>query len=124
MPPSVEYIVAVLSVLRCGEAFLPLDPSWPQERLEQIATYSKLDLIITCPTSSKVDTWDQCRNTFSFLYFSMECKLPKNDFSELEWPCKSKTPRLYCYLMYSSGSTGKPKGICGTEEGEDFFVCS
>ncbi|KAF7807813.1 putative acyl-activating enzyme 19 isoform X1 [Senna tora] len=40
MPPSVEYIVSVLSVLRCGEAFLPLDPFWPKGRILPIVSSS------------------------------------------------------------------------------------
>ncbi|XP_078437775.1 AMP-dependent synthetase and ligase family protein isoform X2 [Wolffia australiana] len=115
MTPSVEYIVAILSVLRCGGAFLPLDPSWPQDRLLQVATCSQCSLVLTCSTSSR-SIWAQIKE-FSVLYFSMISALPNNGLSNLEWPCKSKFPRLYCYLMYTSGSSGKPKGVCGTEEG-------
>ncbi|CAA6669612.1 unnamed protein product [Spirodela intermedia] len=123
--PSVEYVIAILSILRCGEAFLPLDPLWPQERLLYVAACSRTDLIITCSISSQggisvqnsKTVWVQDRNEFSVLYFSMGSTLPKNGPSELDWPCKAKSPRLYCYLMYTSGSTGKPKGVCGTEEG-------
>lgn len=129
MAPSVEYVIAILSILRCGEAFLPLDPSWPQERLLYVANTSKTDLIITCSISSEGDisalnnktVWVRDRNEFPVLYFSLRNTLPKNEPSELDWPCETKSPRLYCYLMYTSGSTGKPKGVCGTEEGKDFL---
>ena len=37
---SVALIVALLAILKAGGAYLPLDPSWPHERLEQLATAS------------------------------------------------------------------------------------
>ncbi|KAH1256221.1 putative acyl-activating enzyme 19 [Glycine max] len=62
MPPSVEYVVAVLSVLRCGEAFLPLDPFWPNERILSVAYSSNVDLIIGSQSSfgkSNLDKLDE-----------------------------------------------------------------
>lgn len=126
MVPSVEYIIAVLSVLRCGEAFMPLDPSWPKERILSIVSSSNVDLIIGCrssfDTSShfKLDKshWLVDCNSCPVLSMSMEDKLQNHsDPSELVWPCEKEELRLFCYLMYTSGSTGKPKGICGTEKG-------
>lgn len=127
MPPSVEYIVAVLSVLRCGAAFMPLDPSWPKERILSVAASSDVDVIIGCASSIGMSSgyqldrshWLLERSSCSVLCFSMEecleeCTRPTN----LVWPCEIGEERLFCYLMYTSGSTGKPKGVCGTEQGK------
>ncbi|KAJ8449006.1 hypothetical protein Cgig2_004061 [Carnegiea gigantea] len=89
MVPSVEYVIAVLSILRCGMVFLPLDPSWPKERILFHVLCISIDEIL-------------------------EQKCGKLD---VVWPCESRGSRLFSYLMYTSGSTGKPKGVCGTEEG-------
>ena len=51
MPPSVEYIISVLSVLKCGEAFLPLDPSWPWDVILSIVDSSNVDLVVACGSS-------------------------------------------------------------------------
>ena len=126
MVPSVDYIIAVLSVLRCGEAFMPLDPSWPKERILSIVSSSNVDLIIGCRSSFdtsnhfKLDKshWLVNCSSCPVLSMSMEDKLQNHiDPSELVWPCEKKKLRLFCYLIYTSGSTGKPKGICGTEKG-------
>ncbi|XP_020241023.1 putative acyl-activating enzyme 19 isoform X2 [Asparagus officinalis] len=124
--PSVEYIVAVLSILRCGEAFLPLDPTWPQERIMSIVSSSRTSLIIGCSvfssrgktSRSDVGNWIVDRTGCSVLHLSMGAG-PKDNFvqSGLVWPCESRNPRKFCYLMYTSGSTGRPKGVCGTETG-------
>ncbi|KAL0927527.1 hypothetical protein M5K25_001702 [Dendrobium thyrsiflorum] len=127
--PSVEYIVAVLSILRCGEAFLPLDPSWPEERILSVVSSSRTRLVIQVkddssmkyggrPTDGGGADWvDGCGSLV--LYFSMKEKLLKNvaQATNLVWPCESSRQRKFCYLMYSSGSTGEPKGVCGTELG-------
>ncbi|KAM4081257.1 hypothetical protein ACJW30_11G078800 [Castanea mollissima] len=126
MPPSVEYIVAVLSILRCGEVFVPLDPSWPMERILSVVASSNADLIIGCTSSlgrssrSWLDRshWLIECSSCPVLCYSVEESLQEYicpmDFL---WPCEIGEERLFCYLMYTSGSSGKPKGVCGTEKG-------
>ncbi|KAI4356845.1 hypothetical protein L6164_000832 [Bauhinia variegata] len=126
MPPSVEYIVAALSVLRCGEAFLPLDPFWPNERILSVVPSSNVDLIIASQSSfgrinsDQLDEshWLVKSSVCPVLNFSMEENFQDNTCpTGLAWPCELERPRSFCYLMYTSGSTGKPKGVCGTEQG-------
>ncbi|KAL7238340.1 hypothetical protein ACSBR2_004443 [Camellia fascicularis] len=126
MVPSMEYIIAVLSVLRCGEAFMPLDPLWPKERISTIVSLSNVDLIIRCQSSfdgsgchepDKSDGLVDC-STCPELFISMKENLQQQfGSSNLAWHCENEKTRLFCYLMYTSGSTGKPKGVCGTETG-------
>lgn len=125
MVPSVEYIVAVLSVLRCGEAaFLPLDPSWPKQRLLSIIASSKLSLIINSKNSSCQTHTHQLQNT-ECLAEQSGCAVlqmsimdtPNFEGLDFIWPCQTSKIRKFCYVMYTSGSTGKPKGVCGTEMG-------
>ncbi|CAN1246410.1 Putative acyl-activating enzyme 19 [Linum grandiflorum] len=126
MAPSVEYIVSVLSVLRCGEAFLPLDPGWPRDRIVQIVSSSGVDLIITCGASLVAEdgsnnepNWLAESTGCSILFFTMNESLEERSSSAsgLVWPCQRDSQRSFCYLMYTSGSTGVPKGVCGTEQG-------
>ena len=127
MPPSVEYIVAVLSVLRCGEAFLPLDPFWPKDRLLSVVSSSSADLIIGSKSSFSKSDLDQLDESHwlvksvscPVLNFSIEESLQQCSCqTDLTWPCANEKKRSFCYLMYTSGSTGKPKGVCGTEQGK------
>ncbi|XP_072995035.1 putative acyl-activating enzyme 19 isoform X5 [Typha latifolia] len=125
-PPSVEYIVAVLSVLRCGEAFLPLDPLWSQERILSAVSSSKASLIIISQISLSEGSQGfyavhqfAGMSTLSVFYLNRRALVERQlDQSDLVWPCeKSRKPQKFCYVMYTSGSTGKPKGVCGTESG-------
>ncbi|XP_008775823.2 LOW QUALITY PROTEIN: putative acyl-activating enzyme 19 [Phoenix dactylifera] len=126
MPPSVEYIVAVLAILRCGEAFLPLDPLWPEERILSLVSSSNTALVIkSVPFPQlgghwQLDAVDRIveYSSCSVLHFEIKVDFRKQPGqSDLVWPCESRSPRKFCYLMYTSGSIGKPKGVCGTEKG-------
>lgn len=125
MPPSPEYIVGVLSILRCGEAFLPLDPLWPEERIMYAISSSNASLVVAFGPAS--DNWLAAVSSCSIHYVDMRELLGEKTEENLEmpimsWPCQSANRRKYCYLMYTSGSTGKPKGVCGTEEGDKLII--
>ena len=51
MTPSVGYIISVLFVLKCGEAFWPLDLSWPWDVSLSIVDSSNVDLVVACGSS-------------------------------------------------------------------------
>ncbi|KAG8363525.1 hypothetical protein BUALT_Bualt19G0031500 [Buddleja alternifolia] len=126
MEPSVEYIVAVLSVVRCGEAFMPLDPTWPNAKILSLVTSSKVDLVIGIKSSTegncchRLDAlkWliDDGSCPIFALFMKETIKAQSHPF-QLGWPCESESLRSFCYLMYTSGSSGEPKGVCGTEIG-------
>ena len=44
--PSIEMIVSALAILKVGAAYLPLDPHYPQTRLENIVEDSKIRLVL------------------------------------------------------------------------------
>ncbi|KAL6513509.1 hypothetical protein OROGR_020995 [Orobanche gracilis] len=124
--PSVEYIIAVLSVLRCGEAFMPLDPTWPKARISSLIFSSKADLVVGIESSTegncchKLDTlnWLIDEGSCPVLHFSVKGIIKEQSHPLLlGWPCESESLRSFCYLMYTSGSSGNPKGVCGTEIG-------
>src|SRR5690349_8036312 len=43
---SIDMIVALLAILKAGKAYLPLDPGYPEQRLKQIVTDSKVAFCI------------------------------------------------------------------------------
>jgi acyl-CoA synthetase len=120
--PSVEYIVAVLAVLRCGEAFLPLDPSWPDERVQSAVSSSSAALVVSsgCSRAEAMFKNSAC----PVLLLDGDIRQWSDDREvgigreELAWPCERGRPREFCYVMFTSGSTGRPKGVCGTEKGK------
>jgi len=86
LEPSVDMLVAVLGVLKSGAAYLPLDPSYPQERLAYIRQDAEALLVLE--EGRLPDVTQQ-----------PDHNLPAVDMREL------------AYVIYTSGSTGKPKGV-------------
>ncbi|XP_062233782.1 putative acyl-activating enzyme 19 isoform X2 [Phragmites australis] len=118
--PSVEYVAAVLAVLRCGEAFLPLDPSWPEERVSSAVSASNAALVISSGGSREAVSESSACPVLHLdgdIHQGFGDGNGENGGDELAWPCESERPRKFCYVMFTSGSTGKPKGVCGTEKG-------
>ncbi|CAN6202815.1 unnamed protein product [Urochloa humidicola] len=117
--PSVEYVAAVLAVLRCGEAFLPLDPAWPEERISSAISASSASLVVSSVGSQGTPpVFDS--SPCPVLHLGTDIRQwfrEENGGEDLAWPCDRHRPRKFCYVMFTSGSTGKPKGVCGTEKG-------
>uniref|UniRef100_A0A453GNN7 4-coumarate--CoA ligase n=7 Tax=Aegilops tauschii subsp. strangulata TaxID=200361 RepID=A0A453GNN7_AEGTS len=116
--PSAEYVAAVLAVLRCGEAFLPLDPSWPEDRVWSAVSDSNAALVVSAGVSHEDDVLKGC--SCPVLRLNGDIRQGFDDVvggDELVWPCERERPREFCYVMFTSGSTGRPKGVCGTEKG-------
>ena len=46
MERSIDYVASVLAVLKCSSAAVPLPPSYPEGRLRDILSFSRLDAVI------------------------------------------------------------------------------
>ncbi|WP_461039661.1 amino acid adenylation domain-containing protein [Spirosoma harenae] len=96
---NLEMVVGVLAILKAGKAYLPLDPSYPELRLQQIITDSGLK---TC-LSANVD-----KSLFDRLNLQVIASDGKYDLL----PTVTSRQQSTAYVLYTSGSTGKPKGVC------------
>ncbi|KAL9239681.1 hypothetical protein vseg_013981 [Gypsophila vaccaria] len=119
MPPSVEYIVYILSILRVGAAFLSLDPHWPTERITSTLFSSNVDLLVVWGGRSGPHLTDNHLPHCPVITVGVELLSDRGCLSfDLAWPCECRSEgREFSYLMYTSGSTGKPRGVCGSEDG-------
>ena len=100
LPRGPGALVAMLAVLRCGAAYLPLDPSHPAERLARMLDDAQACLVLAP---------DACADVLG--------TVPRLD------PDAHDSPRALArrpdgegraYVMYTSGSTGTPKGVAVT----------
>jgi len=94
--------IAILAVLRSGAAYVPMDPAYPQARLEFMATDAQISLVLVSPESRglferKAPTWDVEEVLASGLGAYKAGSAAE--------------PSLPAYLIYTSGSTGLPKGV-------------
>ena len=90
---SAQMIVALWGILKSGAAFLPLDPSYPDERLAFMRDDAGAGLVLTKET------------------FAEAVGVPG--------PARFDPLPLFAenlaYIIYTSGSTGKPKGVLITQ---------
>ncbi|CAG8998984.1 MAG: Dimodular nonribosomal peptide synthase [Candidatus Celerinatantimonas neptuna] len=99
---SAYMIACLLGVLKAGAAYLPLDTSFPKERLHYMLTNSQAKLVI-CDKEDKP--------------IPVQMALPMIDLSVLDWQrnISIQYPKIQddqpCYVIYTSGSTGRPKGV-------------
>ena len=113
-------IIAILACLKAGAGYVPLDPGFPDERLNFITTEAEIFLAITEPALKErastffggaivsVDQSGQAYEKYSSKRLSRsETKVTQDDV---------------CYVLYTSGSTGRPKGVVTLHKNVSHFA--
>ena len=100
LPRGIELVVALHAVVRSGAAYLPLDLTYPSDRLSFMVTDSDPVLVVTDRESAAVVPAPRER-----LLFVEDAR----GTGDVELPVVE--PRSPAYLIYTSGSTGRPKGV-------------
>ncbi|HHL31290.1 MAG TPA: non-ribosomal peptide synthetase, partial [Oceanospirillales bacterium] len=103
---STEMITTMLAILKAGAAYLPLDPSYPPDRLAYMIQDSQLKLLISNKKSS-VLIQGQTQLIIDEARFVETLRTYKNSNPQV----KGLSSRQLAYVIYTSGSTGKPKGV-------------
>ncbi|AKC71270.1 non-ribosomal peptide synthetase [Pandoraea oxalativorans] len=96
-------IAGLLGIMKAGCAFVPLDPSYPAERLAQIIDDADISLALT-EVSLADAAWLPTRRAV-VADLMADASLPEHP------PVLSLHPDQLAYLIYTSGSTGTPKGV-------------
>jgi amino acid adenylation domain-containing protein len=101
---SVEMMVGIMSILKSGGAYLPLDPQKPESRSRLILQNSNTKLLLTGkPFSGEIDILCEV------ICFT-DLNLDKENNEHLEM-FEHSSPADLAYLIYTSGSTGTPRGV-------------
>ncbi len=101
---SMEMVIAILGVLKSGAAYVPIDPDYPQERIDYTLEDSKTAITIS-QTEHKAKL-DGHSNITTILLSDLN----SNPDNTKNLPIVN-TPADLAYIIYTSGSTGKPKGV-------------
>jgi len=102
---SPSLVLAALAVWKSGAAYLPLDSTWPLDRIRHILKDSQAAIVVHCgfelppqdATSPKLVDLTACDALLK--KYSTESVSPETKGSDL------------AYVIYTSGSTGQPKGV-------------
>jgi amino acid adenylation domain-containing protein len=104
---SVETIVGMLGILKAGAAYVPIDPNYPQERMQWILQDSSTSVLLTQSCLTEKLPLNQLENHCQAICFD------RTDFAEslITNPSSQSKPDRLAYVIYTSGSTGQPKGV-------------
>jgi amino acid adenylation domain-containing protein/thioester reductase-like protein len=102
---SPRMIVALLAILKAGGGYVPLDPTYPRERIELMIEDSQVAVILTEAAHS---------NELPIHQVSIVC-LDTDQISIAQESVENLVIDIsldhLAYIIYTSGSTGKPKGV-------------
>ncbi len=99
---SLEMAVAVLGVLKAGGGYVPLDPTYPKERLDYIVKDSSPSVILA--QRKFVDRLPE--QGINVVCLDTVAETINDEPVE-----GNATPQSTAYVIYTSGSTGAPKGV-------------
>jgi amino acid adenylation domain-containing protein len=101
---SIEMIVGILGILKSGAAYVPIDPQYPQDRIDYMLEDTNAKLVLT-DTASKQKLKSKNRELVDIT------KALPNDKQTNNLTLNNLTQNNLAYVIYTSGSTGRPKGV-------------
>jgi amino acid adenylation domain-containing protein len=102
---SFEMIVALLGVLKAGGVYVPLDPSYPHERLLFMLEDAGAQVVLT------VGRLEDALPAHHAPLILLDSDWPPVGVEGERNPERGTTPEHLAYVAYTSGSTGTPKGV-------------
>ena len=111
---SLEMVAGLLGILKAGGAFVPIDPSYPKERIAFMLHDSNPHVLLTqaalCPDLPQTETAVLALDRDESLFERYSAANP-------DPVALSLTSRNLAYVIYTSGSTGVPKGVMNEHRG-------
>ena len=102
---SIDMVVGLLGILKAGGAYLPIDPTYPPERLSFMLEDASAPVLVT---------WHTIAANLPIGHARLVCL--DTDAAVLgqqstDEPASTATATDLAYVIYTSGSTGRPKGV-------------
>ncbi|WP_066890383.1 D-alanine--poly(phosphoribitol) ligase subunit DltA [Clostridium nigeriense] len=110
-----EMLVSMIAALKAGRAYVPVDITFPKDRIESIVNEVNPKVIVNCTDNSiDIDSNIMNREVLNKVY---ELYVDKEVDSKY-WVKDDEN----CYILFTSGSTGKPKGVQISKNNLDSFT--
>jgi amino acid adenylation domain-containing protein len=118
---SIEMVIGILAILKAGGAYIPIDPSYPAERLAFMLEDAGMQVLIT--KSSLKEKLPAISNhscipskaTPKIVYLALETDTLSQ--ASTTNPSVDVGPNNLIYIIYTSGSTGQPKSVAVYHQG-------
>ncbi len=101
---GLEMIISIIGIHKAGATYVPIDPNYPEDRMQMILEDANPKFILTKNSSSH-----NIPNKFQKIYVDniLAESVPANETQ----PNVKVNSHNVAYIIYTSGSTGKPKGV-------------
>ena len=99
-----EWVVSILAIFKAGGVYVPLDPTYPRDRLAYMMEDAELQLMLT------VDQYAGDLSDSGVKIVRVDGDWQRIAAESTEPPARAVRPDDLAYVIYTSGSTGKPKG--------------
>ncbi|XYH99433.1 amino acid adenylation domain-containing protein [Sorangium sp. So ce1128] len=115
MERSVEFLTAMLGILKAGAAYMPIDSEYPSKRIAYMLQKSGCATILVSSDAAgerlaRVTTAESLpARVLAMAELEADQHAPASDFAY--------TSDLLSYVMFTSGSTGAPKGVMNLRRG-------
>lgn len=109
LPKSIDLIISVLGILKCGAAFVPIDIRNSRQRSQSILSNARVDALLSgAALQSQVRDFTVAT---PILLEDLQLRAPECDTrANLALPLAAST---LAWVFHTSGSTGRPKGVMG-----------
>ncbi len=101
---SLDMVAGLLGILKAGGVYVPLDPDYPQNRLDEIINDAALRCLLT--QEKFIQQFKTCQ--LPVMRLDDEALFQYEDTPDLE---SVSQPDHCAYIIYTSGTTGQPKGV-------------
>lgn len=101
-------LVGLLGILKAGGAYMPLDPAYPESRLQGMMEDARSPLVVTEQALVEQLLF---LNEYDYGVISLDGGWKEIAKYSAENPVSISGPRSLAYVIYTSGSTGRPKGV-------------
>lgn len=113
------HIVAILAVLSIGAAYVPIDPSFPEDRQQYIMQHSRCSVVVIEPKfAKKVESMTHSLASDAAEVLIVDAISLSQQYTghvavghDQTVSASSTSSTQLAYVLYTSGSTGKPKGV-------------
>jgi len=102
---SIDFVVAILGVLKAGGAYLPIDPAYPPERVAFMLEDAQCLAVLTSSGLAGSLPPDACGQ------IRVDADWTPIGAHPVSNPVQIAKAGDLAYMIYTSGSTGKPKGV-------------
>ena len=115
---SLEMIVGLLGILKASGAYVPLNPTYPQERLSFMLADSQVQVLLT------QDKFVEGLATSGVKLVRLDTEWELINCQSQENLTSNATAENLAYVIYTSGSTGTPKGVAVPHRAVNRLVCN